>query len=175
MTLAIGSRGQQVRDLQTRLRAQGLYRGAPDGIYGPNTRNAVLQFQRANGLTPDGKAGPQTFQRLQAARNSDSFEPATGPQAARRRETGGQRSLQGLINFARSRGFTVTSTTGGRHNPGSAHGRGRAIDVRTRDKTPQQVERFMREARAAGYRVLDERRRPPGQRVWSGPHLHLEF
>ncbi len=175
MALSIGSRGQQVRDLQTRLRAQGLYSGRPDGIYGPRTQQGVRQFQQREGLPQTGQADQTTFQRLQAARNRDAFEPAsTGPQAARRRE-GPAGGLQGLINFARSRGFTVTSTTGGRHNPGSAHYRGRAIDVRTRDKTPQQVEQFIRDARAAGYRVRDERRRPAGQRVWSGPHLHLEF
>jgi len=80
----------------------------------------------------------------------------------------------GLAQFAQQRGFVVTSTTGGSHNTGSAHYRGRAIDVRTRDHTPAQVDQFIREARAAGFRVRDERFPPPGQPVWSGPHVHLQ-
>jgi resuscitation-promoting factor RpfB len=32
-----------------------------DGIYGPQTRRAVMRFQRANGLLVDGIAGPQTL------------------------------------------------------------------------------------------------------------------
>jgi hypothetical protein len=35
-----------------------------DGIYGPQTRAAVVRFQRANGLVADGIAGPQTLAAL---------------------------------------------------------------------------------------------------------------
>jgi hypothetical protein len=35
-----------------------------DGIYGPQTRAAVIRFQRANGLVADGIAGPQTLAAL---------------------------------------------------------------------------------------------------------------
>jgi hypothetical protein len=75
--------------------------------------------------------------------------------------------------FAMERGFTVTSTTGGQHNPGSVHGAGRAIDVRTRDMTAAQTDALIAEARAQGFQVRDERTRPAGQRVWSGPHIHI--
>ncbi len=85
MSLAIGSRGQQVRELQTRLRAQGLYRDNVDGIFGPNTRNAVAQFQRRNSLPQTGRADASTFERLQAARNRDAFETTPAGPAARRR------------------------------------------------------------------------------------------
>lgn len=43
--------------------------------------------------------------------------------------------LDDLVSFAQDRGATVTSTTGGRHNAGSLHGQGKAIDVRTKDRT----------------------------------------
>lgn len=79
-----------------------------------------------------------------------------------------------LERFAQEQGFVVTSTTGGAHNVGSAHYEGRAIDVRTRDHTPEQVEEFMRAARARGFTVRDERTRPAGQAVWSGGHVHLQ-
>lgn len=80
-----------------------------------------------------------------------------------------------LKRFAETHGFTVTSTTGGKHNVGSKHYRGLAIDVRTRDKTNAQVEKFIAAAKAAGIKVRDERVRPAGQKVWGGAHLHLEI
>lgn len=79
-----------------------------------------------------------------------------------------------MVRLARKHGLHVTSTTGGKHNRNSLHGRGRAIDVRTRGVSSRKLNAFMREARAAGFKVVDERVRPRGQKVWSGPHLHVQ-
>lgn len=79
-----------------------------------------------------------------------------------------------LSVFAESKGFVVTSTTGGTHNKGSKHYNGKAIDVRTRDKTNAEVLNFINDARATGITVIDERNKPAGQAVWGGAHLHLE-
>ena len=84
---------------------------------------------------------------------------------------GGAQTYKELTQFATSRGFVVTSSTGGRHL-GWAHRAGRAVDVRTRDHTSAQVNEFMGEARGAGITVIDERR--GGNSAWSGPHLHLQ-
>ena len=84
-------------------------------------------------------------------------------------------SLKGLIDFAKTNKWVVTSTTRGRHNPGSRHKKSRAIDVSVNNKTPQQILDFMKLARSKGYRVLDERVRPKGQKEWHGAHLHLDF
>lgn len=35
-----------------------------DGIYGKATLDALLRFQKAYGLTPDGKYGPETEKAL---------------------------------------------------------------------------------------------------------------
>jgi hypothetical protein len=78
-----------------------------------------------------------------------------------------------LFFFATSRGFTVTAGKELGHNPGSLHGLGLATDVRTRGMTPLEVSAFMATAEAKGIAVRDERTRPSGQKVWSGPHLHL--
>lgn len=60
----VGSSGQQVRTIQTKLKNWGYYSGAVDGIYGAETAKAVEYFQRKNGLTADGVAGPATLRAL---------------------------------------------------------------------------------------------------------------
>lgn len=40
------------------------YNIAVDGKFGANTQNAVIDFQRTHGLTPDGIAGPNTYAAL---------------------------------------------------------------------------------------------------------------
>ena len=60
----IGSRGQEVTNIQTRLKNWGYYSWSVDGIYGWRTANAVKEFQRKNGLTADGIAGPATLAKI---------------------------------------------------------------------------------------------------------------
>lgn len=60
----IGSRGDEVRQIQTVLKNQGYYTGNVDGIYGTITKNAVIAFQKNNGLTADGIAGAKTLKAL---------------------------------------------------------------------------------------------------------------
>lgn len=83
--------------------------------------------------------------------------------------------LEKLIAFAREHNLFVTSVCGcGKHNIGSKHYSGSAIDVRTRNKTEGQIAIVLTDAATEGIRAVDERKRRPGQDVWSGPHLHLE-
>ena len=60
----MGSRGDEVRRIQQKLKNWGYYTGSVDGIYGSQTQNAVRKFQRDNGLTVDGIAGPKTLSYL---------------------------------------------------------------------------------------------------------------
>ena len=60
----IGTRGQEVINIQSKLKTWGYYKGNVDGIYGQNTANAVKAFQQKNGLTVDGVAGPQTLAKI---------------------------------------------------------------------------------------------------------------
>lgn len=50
--------------MQLLLRNAGVYKSAPDGIFGPSTERAVKSFQRAKGLKADGVVGAQTWARL---------------------------------------------------------------------------------------------------------------
>lgn len=59
-----GSRGSEVTNIQSRLRSWGYYTGWIDGIYGYSTYTSVKYFQRYNGLTADGIAGPRTLSAL---------------------------------------------------------------------------------------------------------------
>ncbi len=61
-----GSRGSEVKQLQTELKKQGYYNGKIDGVFGNATLKAVKTFQRRNGLKEDGIAGQQTQQKLYA-------------------------------------------------------------------------------------------------------------
>ena len=60
----LGSRGNEVRRIQTKLKELGYYKGSVDGIYGIATQKAVRSFQKNCGITADGIAGPKTLKFL---------------------------------------------------------------------------------------------------------------
>lgn len=64
VTYGRGSSGETVKQIQTRLRDWGYYSGSIDGVYGSGTESAVKKFQEKNGLTADGRTGPQTLEAL---------------------------------------------------------------------------------------------------------------
>lgn len=57
----IGSRGDEVRRIQQKLKSLGFFNSAIDGIYGVKTQSAVKRFQKSVGITADGIAGPKTL------------------------------------------------------------------------------------------------------------------
>ncbi|MFZ5974798.1 MAG: M14 family metallopeptidase [Bacillota bacterium] len=60
-TLYTGSRGPYVKLVQSLLKRIGYDSGPVDGVFGSQTRQAVIAFQMNNGLTPDGIVGPATW------------------------------------------------------------------------------------------------------------------
>lgn len=56
-----GSAGNEVKELQQRLKNWGYYEGAVDGSYGLDTFMAVKDFQRSWGIGPDGIASRDTL------------------------------------------------------------------------------------------------------------------
>lgn len=58
--LSFGSIGLKVVLLQDRLREKGFPPGASDGVFGDNTRSAVICFQKSVELRPDGIVGRKT-------------------------------------------------------------------------------------------------------------------
>lgn len=57
----LGSRGDEVRSVQKKLKSLGYYSGSVDGIYGISTQSAVKAFQKSCGLKADGIAGAKTL------------------------------------------------------------------------------------------------------------------
>ena len=54
----------QVSTLQRNLKSKGYYKGKIDGKFGQKTRSAVYRYQKAIGLTADGKPGNKTLTAL---------------------------------------------------------------------------------------------------------------
>ena len=67
-----GSRGEEVRTIQTKLKRWYYYFGNIDGIYGSQTMEAVKYFQRKNGLAVDGIAGKNTLAAMGIYNSSNS-------------------------------------------------------------------------------------------------------
>ncbi len=74
----LGSQGEEVRQIQTKLKNWGYFNDKIDGIYGPKTRDAVIYFQKKNGLTADGIAGPATLKAMGIFTSSGSSGSGSG-------------------------------------------------------------------------------------------------
>lgn len=70
----LGSRGDEVRQIQKKLKELGYYTGSVDGIYGSGTQKAVKAFQKNCGITADGIAGPKTLKYLGLSSTSSSSQ-----------------------------------------------------------------------------------------------------
>ena len=68
----VGSKGSEVRTIQTKLKNWGYYFGNVDGDFGTKTKEAVVSFQRKNGLVVDGIAGPATLKAMGISTGSPS-------------------------------------------------------------------------------------------------------
>ena len=105
---------------------------------------------------------------------SEDIDLSDGIVSTRKRATSYDSNL---LNFAKEQGLRLVgdSKTGrvptGGHNQGSKHYTGQAIDV---DYNGVNVAELSRVASARGFKVRDERTRPKDQKVWGGPHLHIE-
>ena len=114
--LELGEGGDAVLALQNRLVELGYWLSSADGNYGQLTRQAVMAFQKAEGLGRDGVAGPITRERLAGARRQGSHAGGTGLEIDLKRQIlmvvqGGQ--VRWVINTSTGNNETYTSSTGG--------------------------------------------------------------
>ncbi len=82
VVLDVGSRGSNVTKVQKRLIQYGYLDGEADGRYGEDTRAAVRLFQRRNGLTVDGRVGPDTAAALGVTLSSSGSAAVSGSSAS---------------------------------------------------------------------------------------------
>ena len=111
-TLRYGSRGPDVRRLQSLLKDAGFDPGAIDGIFGNKTQNAVIAFQKSKNLTPDGIVGVRTWTALGVNCGTPS-PPSTCPSGSTAYTI---KSGDTLYNLARRYGTTVDAIM--KMNPG---------------------------------------------------------
>ena len=96
-----GSRGEEVRTIQTKLKRWGYYNGSIDGIYGSQTLAAVKWFQSKNGLQVDGIAGPKTLAAMGIFNSSNSSSNTGGSNTA-------DLNLLARLIYAEARGESYT-------------------------------------------------------------------
>ena len=75
MTIKIGSKGDDVKALQSKLKQAGYYYGYIDGVFGAKTQTAVIKFQREKGLIQDGIVGRKTMDKLNASLSKLPLNP----------------------------------------------------------------------------------------------------
>jgi len=69
----------QVKQAQQALQSQGLYQGKVDGVLGPETKQALKEFQQKNGLKQTGSLDQRTLAALGGAgESSGSSMPSSG-------------------------------------------------------------------------------------------------
>lgn len=79
-SLELGMTGNDVYALQQRLIELRYLTGVADGVFGEETRNALIDFQQNNGLTADGKAGATTLRKLaSSAKAATKTTPTPAP------------------------------------------------------------------------------------------------
>lgn len=68
--------GEDVRSVQKRLNNLGYNCGTANAYFGPNTKNAVIEFQKRNGLEADGSVGPLTWSKLFSSSANKNENPS---------------------------------------------------------------------------------------------------
>ena len=101
--LEVGSKGSNVVKVQQRLIQYGYMSGTADGRYGEATRNAVLRFQRKNGLTADGRVGAKTAAALGVTLSGSSASSSSASSASTSYVSSDHRLLARLV-YAEARG-----------------------------------------------------------------------
>ena len=124
-----GSRGSarassQTRDLQRALSQRGFNPGPADGIYGPRTRQAVMDWQRQNNMQATGRPDSRMLSDLGV---SSSGTSRSAQSDANRAYMGGgmvvdERNRSGNTNMRTGSGTTDTRTGSGSMSPGNAGG-----------------------------------------------------
>jgi outer membrane murein-binding lipoprotein Lpp len=72
----------RIKEIQTCLKNAGFYSGKIDGIKGNNTKKAIKEFQKANGLKADGIVGAKTWEALSKYEEGAAQAPGRAEEGA---------------------------------------------------------------------------------------------
>ncbi len=75
-TMTLGMTGNDVYAMQARLIELRYLTGVADGVFGQETQDALIAFQKNNNLTADGNAGPATIKKLNGSARAASSATA---------------------------------------------------------------------------------------------------
>jgi peptidoglycan hydrolase-like protein with peptidoglycan-binding domain len=129
IVLSAGSEGRQVQLLQAAL-------GIPtDGVFGPETEEAVRTFQERHQLTVDGVAGPQTYAALRGQSSAFAADFAT--------TIPGEASARPAVNTESSAPSPSTSPASTVSSASSHAAKGRAASAPAQEG-PSAVDRLQR-------------------------------
>ena len=103
-----GSRGEEVRTIQTKLKRWGYYTGNVDGIYGSATLAAVKKFQKKNGLAVDGIAGTKTLQAMGIFNSSGNDSNSGGSNNSSSSTNSNDLNLLSRLVYGEARGEPYT-------------------------------------------------------------------
>jgi peptidoglycan hydrolase-like protein with peptidoglycan-binding domain len=117
-----GSRGEEVRQIQTKLKDAGYYTGDVNGIFDKATETAVKAFQAASGLKQDGIVGSATWQALTGTYMGGGTLPEKV--VVMKRGSKGESVFQ-LQSFLVDKGYLEATVDGkssvdGKYGPGTA-------------------------------------------------------
>ncbi|MBV9118712.1 MAG: peptidoglycan-binding protein [Acetobacteraceae bacterium] len=106
-------------DVQERLQQLGLYSGDIDGKWGPQTRGAVVEFQRSHGLRPSGTLDVATLARLrEMTQNAPPAQDETAGQQPTPDTGAGGNTAQAIPPVRRPPGSSTS--VGSKTSPGSS-------------------------------------------------------
>jgi peptidoglycan hydrolase-like protein with peptidoglycan-binding domain len=171
-TLRIGAHGFDVAELELALAWQGFPSGGIDGRFGPELRSALIRFQRAAALRPNGVAGKTTFDRLRRPPRSSPI-PLGWPLLLQVGDRFGPRSsrFHAGIDLPAPAGTAVTASAAGKVTWAAPRGSwGNLVTVRTMYAHLATIDVKVGDW-VAGGTVLG---RVGSTGDATGPHLHFE-
>ena len=111
----------EVKQVQQRLREEGLYRGRIDGKLGPRTKTALRSFQKKNGLPASASLDQRTMEALQGggagqgagqgAGMTQEGSSQTNPSATQMMPQGGQQGQAGNAGAGAGNGAATTGSS----------------------------------------------------------------
>lgn len=110
--IMIGMKGSDVEKIQARLKELGYLTGKVDGYFGSGTESAVMNFQRVNKLSQDGKVGKHTLNALMSSSAKKSDGNNSSSSSSSSSSSGSSSSSSSGSSGSDSSGTKITAPSG---------------------------------------------------------------